>query len=407
MIARLNEASVIEQTDVTELFSVIAPLGQLLAAAVLLALGVLPLFQLPLFCVFVCAAIWLGVAYHRRYRACYRERLALTEDLVEKIVGHRTRAVQANQAELHEAEDAALHDYARASARLDHVATLMDVFGRIWLLAAGGTLLCAFALGATGAELLPSAVGVFLVYTSLPTLLSAARSYAAWSCAWRGVRPLFEAGLARADSAPKSDTGDAGHSTIVSAVSFAYRSREVLRGVNLRIESGERILIGGPSGGGKTTFSKLLTGELRANTGTILVGGVDSASVSGAAWRRRVAASPQFHENYVFANSFGFNVDPTGKEGELSPEAREVCFELGLKSLLGKMPSRAAQLLGETGWQLSHGERSRVFIARSLLQGAEVLVFDESFSALDPESLQLAMQCVRKRAPTLLVIAHQ
>jgi ATP-binding cassette subfamily B protein len=47
-----------------------------------------------------------------------------------------------------------------------------------------------------------------------------------------------------------------------------------------------------------------------------------------------------------------------------------------------------------------------VFIARSLLQGAKLLVFDESFGALDPESLARAIECVRKRAPTLLVIAH-
>jgi ABC-type multidrug transport system fused ATPase/permease subunit len=180
----------------------------------------------------------------------------------------------------------------------------------------------------------------------------------------------------------------------------------VLSNANLRIKSGERVLIEGPSGGGKTTFSKLLTGELRPTSGTILVDGVDIFSVSESEWRRRIAASPQFHENYLFSNTFGFNVDPKSLRGEMSAEAREVCRELGLDGLIEKMPSQAAQLLGETGWQLSHGERSRVFIARSLLQGAKLLVFDESFGALDPESLARAIECVRKRAPTLLVIAH-
>ncbi|HEX2730260.1 MAG TPA: ATP-binding cassette domain-containing protein, partial [Polyangiaceae bacterium] len=168
-----------------------------------------------------------------------------------------------------------------------------------------------------------------------------------------------------------------------------------------------RVLLAGPSGGGKTTLSKLLTGELQPSSGTILVDGVDRASVPEAAWRQRVVSSPQFHENYVFSNTFAFNVDPRGAAGELSNEARQVCFELGLRELIGKMPSRAAQLLGETGWQLSHGEQSRVFIARSLLQGADLLIFDESFAALDPESLALALACVRKRAQTLMVIAHQ
>jgi len=70
------------------------------------------------------------------------------------------------------------------------------------------------------------------------------------------------------------------------------------------------------------------------------------------------------------------------------------------------MPAGFQQMVGESGWQLSHGERSRLFIARALLQKADFIVLDESFAALDQENLQLALQCVFKRAPTLLVIAH-
>ncbi len=51
------------------------------------------------------------------------------------------------------------------------------------------------------------------------------------------------------------------------------------------------------------------------------------------------------------------------------------------------MPSGFQQMLGESGWQLSHGERSRLYIARTLLQKADMIVLDESFGALDPENL--------------------
>ena len=64
------------------------------------------------------------------------------------------------------------------------------------------------------------------------------------------------------------------------------------------------------------------------------------------------------------------------------------------------------QMVGETGWQLSHGERSRLYIARALLQQVDLVVLDESFAALDPETLRRALGCVLGRARAALVIAH-
>jgi ATP-binding cassette subfamily B protein len=63
-------------------------------------------------------------------------------------------------------------------------------------------------------------------------------------------------------------------------------------------------------------------------------------------------------------------------------------------------------VVGETGWQLSHGERSRLYIARALLQDADVLLLDESFAALDPPTLRRTLAFVLERAATVLVIAH-
>jgi ABC-type transport system involved in cytochrome bd biosynthesis fused ATPase/permease subunit len=70
------------------------------------------------------------------------------------------------------------------------------------------------------------------------------------------------------------------------------------------------------------------------------------------------------------------------------------------------MPAEMWQLGGETGWQPSHGERSRLYIARALLQGAPILILDESFAVLDPETLHCVHQCVLGHAQTLMVIAH-
>jgi ATP-binding cassette, subfamily B, bacterial len=87
-------------------------------------------------------------------------------------------------------------------------------------------------------------------------------------------------------------------------------------------------------------------------------------------------------------------------------ECEALCDELGLGPLLERMPSRLHQPVGETGWQLSHGERSRVYLARALLQRADLVVLDESFGALDPETLERCMAAVLRRARSLVVIAH-
>ena len=82
--------------------------------------------------------------------------------------------------------------------------------------------------------------------------------------------------------------------------------------------------------------------------------------------------------------------------------------ELDLGPLLARMPSGLEQLVGDSGWQLSHGERSRLYIARSLLQPLDVRVLDESFAALDPETLERALACVlsaRLRRPLVVHLA--
>jgi len=87
-------------------------------------------------------------------------------------------------------------------------------------------------------------------------------------------------------------------------------------------------------------------------------------------------------------------------------EADGVCDALDLRPLLDRMPAGMQQVVGETGWQLSQGEKSRRYIARATLQGGDVLLLDESFAALDPPTPRRTLAFVLEKAPTLLVIAH-
>lgn len=98
-----------------------------------------------------------------------------------------------------------------------------------------------------------------------------------------------------------------------------------------------------------------------------------------------------------------------GRAWPASPElaaTETVCRELGLGDLLERMPGGLMQMVGETGWQLSDGEHSRVYLARALLQDVDLVVLDDSFAALDPANRQRALRCVHARARAVLVIAH-
>jgi len=209
-------------------------------------------------------------------------------------------------------------------------------------------------------------------------------------------------------------SGGAGSQRIavdVRDVTFAYpgRGEPVVRQCSLRIPRGARVLLEGASGSGKTTLGSLIAGLRRPMSGVVLIDGLDRSVVHADTWRQRVLMTPQAHDNYLIGGSLAFNLLLGRRWPPLQSdfaEAEDVCRELGLGDLLDRMPSRLNQTVGEMGWQLSQGERTRVFLARALLQRADVLVLDETFSALDPENIDRVIRCVQRRTPTLLAIAH-
>jgi ATP-binding cassette subfamily B protein len=122
-----------------------------------------------------------------------------------------------------------------------------------------------------------------------------------------------------------------------------------------------------------------------------------------------VVLVPQFHENHLLLGTVAFNLLmgvewPPGEKDFVHADG--VLRELGLGNTLDRMPSGLLQTIGETGWQLSHGERSRLYLARALLQKPDVLILDESFAQLDPANMHLALNAVVARAPAVLLIAH-
>lgn len=389
--------------------------GVLAVIEIAMAMFLLGRFALVLavWCALAALAAW---RFHRRYQRWTSTRIDMTQDLVENMVGHRTRLVQQKRADWHQGEDLALEGYLNVSRRLDRTgAWLVAAIPRGWLIAGLACLVPSIAAGSAASSQTAILLGgILLAYTAFRKLTGSFADVVAATVAWKRIRPLFDAAARRQSvgEVPVGDKAEAGPQLIeADRLTFRYRStgNPALRQCSLSIRKGERILLEGPSGGGKTTFASLLSGMRQPESGLLLVNGLDRHTLGAQGWRQRVASAPQFHENHILTETLGFNL----LMGRRWPpavadvaEAETLCRELGLGDLLDRMPSGLLEMVGEGGWQLSHGERSRVFIARALLQGADLVILDESFAALDPENLKIALECTLKRAATLMVIAH-
>lgn len=350
-------------------------------------------------------------------RAWTDRRAVLTHHLVEAMVGHRTRLAQEPQGRWHDGDDVRLADVLAHEQTLNrNEALLIGLLPRGWLLLGMLGLMPAFLEGAAPVTLAAAIGGVILAQRALNTLVHGATALLGAGVSLRAAAPMLQA-TAGVDAGsaglllalPPIERGQP--LLVARGLGFRYpgRERQVLRDIDLTISAGDRILLEGGSGGGKSTLGAIAAGLREPTAGLVLLGGLDRPTLGLAGWRRRVAAAPQFHENHVLTAPLAFNLlmgrSWPASEPELH-EAAAVCKELGLGPLLERMPGGLMQMVGETGWQLSHGERSRLFIARALLQQVDLLVLDESFAALDPDSLQQALRCVLARARAVLVIAH-
>jgi len=423
LLGRVIESEAVETNALLGGFLAATATIELLLAFFVVGQGIAGAWHVLALAVWCGVVALLGARYLARRRRWTAARLAMTHELVESLVGHRTRLAQEPPERWHLREDQLLDRYLGESAAIDRgQSLLLSLLPRGWLLLGIGVLLPAFvAGGATVAGLAVGVAGALMAYRAFGRLAEGFSYLAGALISWNQASLLFHASarerrpgaLLEAPAEPTDDLRRAGAGPLLEArdLSFRHRGRALpaLRGGSLEIQRGDRVLLEGPSGGGKSTLASLLAGLREPDSGLLLLGGLDRFTVGETAWRRRIVLSPQFHENHVLSETLAFNL-LMGRGWPAAPadlaEAEEVCRELGLGDLLDRMPAGIQQLVGETGWQLSHGERSRLFIARALLQRADLTILDESFASLDPVNLDLALDCVLARSRSLLLIAH-
>lgn len=418
LLAMVSESEAIERAGLDGSVLVIVALVQLVAAGVALQLGASSLLHVLLLSGLVLGLVGLAVQLTRRLSLWTEQRFALSERFVENLQGYRTRVVQGSPDTWHLSEDEQLAAYAHSHGQLDRASRLLTVCAtRGWLTLGLLGLIPGLLSGAEPARIGLSLLGIMQAHQAFQILGRNLGGLLSAAAAWRSVGPLFRAAkssdpqgvIAALPQAPRDDSKAVLLELRGVSLRHARANRDVLRACDLVVRRGDRILVEGASGSGKSSLANTLAGVYRPTSGLMLLHGLDLPALGSTLWRSQIASAPQFHENHLLSASLAFNL-LMGRCWPAEPddlvEAQRVCERLGLGPLIAKMPAGLHQSVGETGWQLSHGERSRVFLARALLQRASLVVLDESFGALDPETQRACVDAARDLAQTIIVIAH-
>lgn len=192
-----------------------------------------------------------------------------------------------------------------------------------------------------------------------------------------------------------------------SDVSFRYPGKEnrVLEGVSFSIRRGELVAVTGPSGAGKTTLLSLIPRLAEAETGRVLVDGTDATTLELRRLRRR--APMVSLETKLFSTSVLENIRCGRRfsRREVIEAAKTACAD----EFVTGLPAGYDTRLGETGLDLSAGQRQRLLIARALLGRPPLLVLDEATAFLDPELEARVLANLREwmRGKTVICVSHR
>lgn len=193
-------------------------------------------------------------------------------------------------------------------------------------------------------------------------------------------------------------------------VTFSYYGKEsenqILNGVSLTINPGTVTAIVGPSGGGKSTITKLIAGFFDITGGSITFGGIDIHNIPQKQLMEKIAYVSQ--DNYLFNDTVRENIR-IGKPGASDEDVEAIAKASGCHDFIMKLHNGYDTVVGGAGGHLSGGERQRISIARAMLKDAPIVILDEATAYTDPESEAVIQEAVAKliAGKTLIVIAHR
>lgn len=198
-----------------------------------------------------------------------------------------------------------------------------------------------------------------------------------------------------------------GYDVVFDHVGFAYPGGEVvLKDVSFTAKQGEVTALVGPSGGGKTTVSRLSARFWDIRKGKITVGGMDVKEIDPE--KLMSLYSIVFQDVTLFDNTIMENIR-LGKKGATDEEVMAAARLANVDEFAEKLPEKWNTNIGENGCELSGGERQRISIARAFLKDAPIILLDEATASLDVENETMIQSAISRliKDKTVLIIAHR
>lgn len=194
----------------------------------------------------------------------------------------------------------------------------------------------------------------------------------------------------------------------VENLEFTYEGNNsfALDDISFSVSKGEHLAIVGKSGSGKSTIAKLLTGKTKPQGGIVRIGGIDIYTVDSESLSEKVSIVVQ--EPVLFNMTIRENL-LLAKADATDAELIECCRRASIYDFIETLQNKLDTIIGEKGVKLSGGQRQRLSIARAFLQDRDIIIFDESTSALDNENENEIITELKSLSSgkTMISIAHR
>jgi ATP-binding cassette subfamily B multidrug efflux pump len=373
-------------------------------------LALLSLSSLP---ILVFSGRWMGARIYKLSRST-QERLGALSDRVQENLGG-VSTVRVYRREAHETKrfTKSNEHYYEANVRLARLRgvlfPVMGLFGAV-----GGVVL--LYLGGQRVIEGHMSVGEFVEFNAYLAILTWPTIALGWMIAlWqRGMASLDRINeiftqLAEISSGALEQISDTDAAPIleIQDLSFRYPEQDhpALEKISLSIQKGETILIVGKTGSGKSTLLKAITRHLEIPVKSIFLKGCDYTELSLACVRKSFAYAPQ--EAFLFSRSLKENIQFASPDAS-DKEIDEAIEQAGLSPDLKAFSDGLNTIIGERGITLSGGQRQRSTLARALIKDAEILVLDDTLSAVDNETEAAILEALANRkSQTTILVTHR